>query len=340
MARWTTGLGLLALGALAVWGTSGARRLRPKSLAGQAVLITGGSRGLGLCLARELAGQGCRLAICARDEAELARARASLEQDYPGVEVLTGVVDVGDRQAVDAFVEQATLRFGTLDGLVNVAGIIQVGPLDAMALEDFEAIMRVNFFGALHAAWAVLPAMKARGRGWICNIDSIGGRVAPPHLVPYQCSKFALRGLSEGLDAELAAHGIEVITILPGLMRTGSPVNALFKGQREQEFAWFGLGDVLPGLSLGAEDAARRIVAAIRLGKREVNLGLLANAGGLIHDLLPGATLAVFELANRLMPGYHGRPNQARRGQELEDTRVEPLVTFIDDLGSPFNEVR
>jgi NAD(P)-dependent dehydrogenase (short-subunit alcohol dehydrogenase family) len=336
MSKLGTGLGLLALGALAAWGTSGARRWTPASLAGQTVVITGGSRGLGLAIARELAGQGCKLAICARDAEELERARQLLHQDFPDAQVEIGVVDVGDRAAVDAFIGMV----GDVDGLINVAGIIQVGPLEAMTLEDFQQIMQVNFWGALHAIWAVLPGMKERGKGWICNIDSIGGRVAPPHLVPYHCSKFALRGLSEGLDAEVAGHGIEVITVLPGLMRTGSPVNALFKGNHAREFTWFGIDDNLPWMSISAEEAARRVVSAIRLGKREVTLGLVANLGGLVHDLLPGATLAVMELANALMPKHEGAPNEAVRGQDLEDTAVGPLVTFIDGVGADLNEVR
>lgn len=100
--------------------------------------------------------------------------------------------------------------------------------------------------------------MRARRRGRIVNITSIGGKVGMPHLLPYTCAKFATVGLSEGLRAELGREGIRVTTIVPGLMRTGSHLKAMFRGQHEQEFTWFSLGASLPLVSMGAERAARQ----------------------------------------------------------------------------------
>jgi NAD(P)-dependent dehydrogenase (short-subunit alcohol dehydrogenase family) len=336
MAGWA---GLLAAAAVAAWGVTGARRLRPADLRGQVVWITGGSRGLGLCIARELVRQGCKVALSARDEAELARARADLLAMRSDAEVLVVPLDVTLPAAVHTACAEITALFGRIDGLVAVAGLIQVGPLEAMTRQDYERAMDVNFWGVFDAVEAVRPQMRARGAGWICGIDSVGGRVAVPHLLPYHCAKFALRGLLEGLDAELAKDGIAVTTVLPGLMRTGSPVNAEFKGNHAREFAWFGTDDMLPGLSISAPAAARRVVAAIRAGEREVSLGLPAALGGLVHDVLPGATLAVLEVAGRLLPRHDGRPNAPRQGWALRDTAAAPLVTFIGDFGGRYNQV-
>src|SRR5437879_7816866 len=121
-----------------------------------------------------------------------------------------------------------------------------MGPIESMNTEYFEEAMLTHFWGPLYSILAVLPEMKAQRRGRIVNISSIGGKISVPHMVPYSASKFALAGLSEGLRAELARHNIVVTTVFPGLMRTGSPVNAMFKGQRPQEYAWFAISDSLP----------------------------------------------------------------------------------------------
>lgn len=281
-------------------------------LRGRVVLITGGSRGLGLLLAREFGREGCRVAICARDAVELDRARSDLEAR--GVEVLATPCDVARRAEVERWVAGVEQAFGAIDVLVNNAGVIQVGPVGAMTLEDFEHAMDVNFWGAVHVTFASLPRMRRGAR--IVNVTSIGGKVAIPHLLPYGCAKFALVGFSEGLRAELAGEGIRVTTIVPGLMRTGSPVNALFKGQQEKEFTWFSLGDAAPLTAMAGQRAARRIVLAARRGEAEVTLTWQAKLLRLTHGLFPGATAELLGWINRILPGAVGS-TEAARGMEL-----------------------
>src|SRR6185437_14182851 len=174
-------------------------------------------------------------------------------------------------------------RFGAVDVLVNNAGVIQVGPIEVMTHEDFELAMQAHFWGPLNTIMAALPGMRQRRSGRIVNISSIGGKVSVPHLVPYSASKFALVGLSEGLQAELAKDGIKVTTVCPGLMRTGSPRNADFKGKHRAEYAWFSISDALPGASMSAERAARQIIAACRRGDAEIILSLPANVAAKVH---------------------------------------------------------
>jgi NAD(P)-dependent dehydrogenase (short-subunit alcohol dehydrogenase family) len=230
---WLTGRGVAAVAGLGV-GLVGWRILRDtlaEDLFGQVALVTGGSRGLGLLLAQELGRQGCRVVICARDADELDVARREIADR--GIEVLAITCDVGDPDAVGRMLAEVATRFGPVDILVNNASILQVGPLVQMSPRDFIDAHNANFWGVVHPTLAALPAMMARGRGRIVNITSIGGRISVPHLLPYGVAKFAAVGFSEGLRAELARYGVSVTTVVPGLMRTGSPRGAI--GQRWED---------------------------------------------------------------------------------------------------------
>lgn len=274
------------------------------AFAGKVVIITGGSRGLGLVLARELVRRKARIAICARDVAELERARQELAA--AGAEVLAVACDLSVAAQASSLVEQTLHRFGHLDVLINNAGIIQVGPLESMGLQDFREAMEINYFGLLHTCLAALPHLRRRRAGSIVNICSIGGAVAIPHLAPYSASKFAAVGFSEALCAESRRDGIRVTTILPGVMRNGSFVNALYKGNREREVAWFGAGASLPGASVSDVRAARRILRACALGEPYVVIGLPAKVLRVAHALAPGAFSRLSSLVGRLLPSSVG----------------------------------
>ncbi|WP_405513219.1 SDR family NAD(P)-dependent oxidoreductase [Spirosoma sp. KNUC1025] len=172
----------------------------------KSIIITGGSRGLGLELARLLAQEGANLGICARDEEELNQAKAELQQ-Y-GVAIYTQVCDITDKNQVEHFVENVRQAIGPVDVLINNAGVIIVTPYEHATEDDFQEAMNTHFWASFHMINAVLPQMLARdhsasSRGRIVNIASIGGKVSVPHLLPYSASKFALVGYSEGLRAEL-----------------------------------------------------------------------------------------------------------------------------------------
>jgi short-subunit dehydrogenase len=275
-----------------------------QDLNGKVVLVTGGSRGLGFAIARELALSGARLALTARDAAELERAKARLVASGCAAEanVWLHPCDVSAELQVRDLVAAATGHFGGIDVVINNAGIILVGPLESQTLESFHQAMNINFFGALHTTLAVLPQMLARGDGAVVNIGSIGGKVAFPHLLPYVASKFAITGWSQGLRAELAGRGIRVTTVSPGIMRTGSHIQARFTGDAQKEYRWFAAAASLPGTATNATAAARKIVTALAMGSAEVAIGLQAIAAARFSNLAPELTAALLSGANAFLP--------------------------------------
>jgi short-subunit dehydrogenase len=304
-------------------------RINEYDLKDKTVLITGGSRGLGLVMAREFAREGARLVLCARDEGELERARIDLEKS--GAEVMVVPCDVTNRQEVIEMVLSVNNHFGNIDVLVNNAGVIQVGPLEVMTSEDFELAMKAHFWAPLNTIMAVLPSMRQRKSGRIVNISSIGGKISIPHLVPYSASKFALVGLSKGLRAELAKDGIVVTTICPGLMRTGSPRNAEFKGQHQFEYAWFSISDALPLLTVSAENAARQIVKACRRGRAELVISIPAKVAVLFESLFPEMMAQMLAIANELLPEPDGVGTQRMKGKDSKSSWSPSWLTTLNE---------
>ena len=328
-----------ALGALAGYALT--RLLRPGvTFRNRVVLVTGGSKGLGLLLARRFAAQGARVALLARSDKELERAGKALYDRY-GVLPLTLPCDVRDEAAVTSAVAQVAATFGGLDVLVNNAGIIQVGPFENSSNKDFEDALATHLYGPLYAVRAALPFLKRSPLPRVVNIASIGGKVAVPHLSSYATSKFALVGLSDALRADLSSYGIKVTTVCPWLIRTGSHYNVQVKGQYAREFTWFALGDSLPLVSVSAERAADQIVEACRRGRARLVLAPQGKAALLASELFPEVSAAGLKLVSSLLPSPDAEGFKARSGWEVKaDTPLVPsvLTQLSDRAGARNNE--
>jgi hypothetical protein len=186
-----------------------------------------------------------------------------------------------------------------------------------MRAQDFANAMDVMFYGVLHPVLAALPVMKRRGAGRILVISSIGGKLPAPHLLPYVAAKHAPSGSPRGCASRRSGTGSPVTCAVPGLMRTGSPRNALFTGDQAAEHRWFTLGDSLPLVSMDAERAARQLVGAALKGKPEVAPTPLAKIGMRVHGLAPSTTMRLVGLVNRLLPGDE-TPRPMRPGHAVE----------------------
>ena len=306
-------------------------------LRGKVVLITGGSRGLGLVLARHICSRGGNVVLIARDAEELARAKSDLARRHSTV--MTIPCDLLDTEQIQAAVRQAIDRFGKIDILINNAGTIEVGPLEHLMPEDFERAMRLHFWAPFDLISQIVPEMRIWGGGRIVNISSIGGKVAVPHMASYSASKFALTGFSDAIRAELARDNIHVTTVAPGLMRTGSHVKAKFKGRHDDEFAWFAASAGAPLISMNADRAARKILAACRRGQPSLTLTFTARTTILGNALFPNLTGYTMKFVNWLLPGTgDAQGNKSRAGSDLRRRTPEWLTRLADRATQKNNE--
>jgi len=283
----------------------------------KAVYITGGSRGLGLSIAWNLLEKGAKVTLVARDLEELERGKEILLKDFPQGEIYLSVCDITESKNLHFSIDEAIQNMGGLDLLVNNAGAILVGPIETMKMEDFEAQIKLHLYAAIDATQYVSKHFDTRGGGRILNICSMGGKIAVPHMLPYDVSKFALAGFSQGAASELALRNIIVTTAYPAVMRTGSPIQAVFKGDHQKEFAWFEAFDNMPVLSMSADTAAKKVLKAVADARTEIILSFPARLRMMVGAMLPEATNALMGLAAKLLPT--GRSTERKTGADSRD---------------------
>lgn len=322
--------------ALGAFGVAAALRYRGRyRFENKVVVITGGSRGLGLVLARELASRGALIGLLARDAVELARARRTIDSESL-IQLLPA--DVTNPAQVEHAFSTMIRQFGRVDVVINNAGQILSAPFDDTTPEDFKAMLDVHFWGTLNVTRAALPHLARHGDGRIVNICSIGARIPIPHLSAYCASKYAQAGLSAVMAEELPAKGIRVTTVLPGLMRTGSHLQAWFKGERATEFALFSLLGGTPGTSMSAERAARLILDAAARGQADAVIPFTVRQIAKLSASFPNATVASFASVNAMIPG--GRARFATQGRHLRLPDVVRGVTALNERAADRNNQR
>lgn len=303
--------------------------LRARSFAHSVVVISGGSRGLGLLMGKEFAKEGASLALLARDEAELRRAQNIIQFAYPECLVHYYVCDCTKSEEVKKTIQEVLRTFGHIDVLVNNAGVISSMPIANASEKEFEESIATHFWGPFHLIQNCLPHLRRGAR--IVNISSIGGKIPIPHLAPYCTGKFALVGYSESLRAELMSEGIYVTTVCPGLMRTGSVDHATFKGQVKKEYAWFSLIDSLPLITVNAERAARQIIQATRVGKAELRISLSTKMAVIAYAHFPELFCDSISLANILLPNPTSDKDLKVQGSDAHSFISPSVLTTLSN---------
>jgi 3-oxoacyl-[acyl-carrier protein] reductase len=190
-----------------------------ESLRGKVAIVTGGSRGIGLAIARALAAEGVRLAITGLSRAHLAAARHALEGAGPGA-IETLQADVRQADDVVRAIDAAVARFGGLDILINNAGVGVFKEVAEMAAEEWRQVIDTNLTGVFHACHAAIPHMRRRGGGFIINISSLAGKNPFAGAAAYCASKAGLNAFSEALMQEVRYDGIRVSYVMPGSVAT------------------------------------------------------------------------------------------------------------------------
>jgi short-subunit dehydrogenase len=298
-------------------------------------LVVGGSRGLGLAAAKQLAERGYSLALTARNLEDLERAADQLRADGTSVEV--HACDVRDEAAMEALVERIDAQSGPIEVLLHVAGVIQVGPLASLSRDDFREAIDIMLWGPINTALPVSARMLTRSRGRIGIVTSVGGLIPAPHLLPYSTAKFGATGFSRGLRSELSGTGVTVTTVEPGLMRTGSHLNAQFLGNQGPEFAWFSAADNIPLLSMDADRAAGQIVDAVLAGRAVVQPTPLAKVAGRVDALAPRATSLLLGAVTRLLPSAPPTATHEKipghEAQQRLRPRARTQVEWLTTLG-------
>jgi short-subunit dehydrogenase len=335
------GMAALGTAGLAIGITRAIRRNRMARLRDRVVVITGASRGLGLALAEEFGRLGAKLVLAARDSEELDRARLLLlsREAVEADRVIIVAVDLRRVEEAKSLIRRAREHFGQIDILVNNAGIITAGPVQHLSMQNFHDVMDTNFFAGVYCSLSALPQMLDRQSGIIVNIASIGGKVAVPHLLSYSASKFAVVGFSQGLHAELSSKGVHVLTVCPGLMRTGSHVNALFSGDAAREYRWFSLLASLPGISATAQCAARAVVSAVLAKKTEIAITPQAVLATRFSQTVPSLTTNLMGAVNQLLPKPTLGTAAIRRGAEVRDRELMPASKLGWSAAQRYNQI-
>ncbi|MEJ8280029.1 SDR family NAD(P)-dependent oxidoreductase [Pseudonocardia spirodelae] len=257
-------------------------------------VVTGAAGGMGEHVATLLGERGSDLVLVDRDGERLDAVAATIRAKHPGLSVTTETVDLADRDAVDALAARILAGHPEIRLLVNNAGVALGGDFARLTLDEFDWVMDVNFRAPVRLTHALLPALTARPGGHVVNVSSLFGLIAPPGQSAYSSSKFAIRGFSEALRAELAQVGATVTTVHPGGIRTGIAASARVGVNIPAEEAERGKRDFEKLLTFPAEKAAALIVEAIEKRRPRLLIGISAKVPDLLARLAPANSLAIF----------------------------------------------
>lgn len=263
----------------------------------ETVLITGASQGIGKATTQRFASKGYNVVLAARHADRLQNLAQEIESQ--GTAALAVPTDVRDPEQVKILVEKAIAHFGSIDILINNAGVYLLGPVEEFSLDDWHTCIDTNLWGYIHTIYAILPHFLARKKGTIVNVGSIGGKIPIPYQTIYTASKYAVTGLTEALHAELTPKGIQVCGIHPNFIKTDLMERAIFREKNQEDFQQrhdLVENAVKSPLLETPEKVAQAILNAVKHQKSDVLVGS-AKVSNASYKLLPDFMQWVFRRA-------------------------------------------
>jgi NAD(P)-dependent dehydrogenase (short-subunit alcohol dehydrogenase family) len=261
-----------------------------RDLRGRVAAVTGAGSSIGRALAVELAARGAHLAVSDIDERGLAETVTLCAA--PRTRVTSQLVDVADRDAVNAWAEQVVADHGRVNLIFNNAGVSLVAPVEVMSYKDIEWLMNINFWGVVHGTKAFLAHLKAAGEGHVINVSSVFGLISIPAHSAYNAAKFAVRGFTDALrmELELEGSGVSCTTVHPGGVKTNISRNSRIDPSLSASLAPPGAVHARfdKMAFTGADKAAHQILSAVEHNRRRVLIGPDAKAIDLISRLPAG----------------------------------------------------
>lgn len=278
------------------------------------VLVTGGSAGLGLVLARQLASKGVRLAVC--DMARQTVRQAVDELRKYGGDVIGIECDVRKYDSVVQMFEEIDAEFGGVDVLFNAAGVVEVGASEWMNHRDFENFMETNCRGAFCTIRAAMPGMWKLGWGRIMNVALLGRQRAVTSMPPGVECKSGTVGLLQDLRTDFRHENILVSTACPGLIETLSSRETMFEDRHREKYGWFSIGDSLPLMSENAQEAASQIIDACQQGRGKFTVANPVNVAVHLQRYFPALKNEILTMMGQ--PPLRWEPLGASEFEKIE----------------------
>lgn len=257
-------------------------------------VVTGAGSGIGRALALDLARQGAALALSDKNAASLAET-AALLTSYASNRIRTDVLDVSDADAIELYAPMIRESLGPADCVFNVAGLSRIGSFNNTSLASFESVLNVNFWGTVRMSKAFLGQL-VETKGAIVNISSVFGLIAVPGQAHYCASKFAVRGFSETIAAELESEDVHVACVHPGGVATNIARSAIVDAMPKNATSSEDLAARFDKIAITSpERAAEIILDGVKRGKRRIMIGRDAKIVSFLQRMFPAGYPAILK---------------------------------------------
>jgi len=280
------------------------RKKRQFTYQGKVVLVTGGARGLGYIMARQLVEEGAKVIICARDADQLDKAYVLLrnhgEVTYPYV------CDITEKENIVQLAYFIKKRFGRLDVLINNTGTITINPIEQLPLNNYKKFIESHLWGPMQLVRVLIPLLSKSREAKIVNIFSVGGKISLAKSQPYDVNEIVHAVFYDNISRVITGKNIKLTAIYPEFKDQDLPVNLKLKGHSEQELAWSKFNESRPLISLYAENVGKQILKTAQIGKKTLTLPFPRELARIVNNINTELNLTLCQLVDHLVPHDSG----------------------------------